>query len=74
MTTIVMVEAKNKVEVAFDSKVSNGYSHNELEQPKVFTSQGITYGVAGAVGLANLLEDISVKPPEASLTGKDVDR
>lgn len=74
MTTIVMVEKKGSVDIAFDSKVSNGYSHNELEQPKVFSSQGITYGVAGAVGLANLLEDISVKAPASSLTGKEVDR
>lgn len=74
MTTIVMVEKKNGVEVAYDSKVSNGYSHDELEQPKVFSSQGITYGVAGAVGLANLLESITVQPPEKDSIPKEVDQ
>lgn len=74
MTTIVFKETPSKVEIAFDSKVSGGGGHDELEQPKVFTTYGITYGIAGAVGLANLMESISVKPPEKGLSGTEMDQ
>lgn len=72
MTTIVMVEKPDSVEIAWDSKVSTGYSHEELEQEKVFEASGIIYGVAGALRVANIIEGLEVKPPEG-LTGKDVD-
>lgn len=72
MTTIVMVEKPTEVQIAWDSKVSRGYSHEELEQEKVFTASGITYGVAGAVRVANILEGLDVKPP-VGLKGVEVD-
>lgn len=72
MTTIVMVEKPNLVQIAWDSKVSRGYSHEELEQEKVFEASGITYGVAGEVRVANILESLDVKPPQG-VEGKAVD-
>lgn len=66
MTTIVFIEKENHVEVAYDSKVSHGYSHNELEGHKVFESAGILYGVAGAVSVANIIEGLEIKPPKTS--------
>lgn len=72
MTTIVMVEKPDRVDIAWDSKVSSGYSHEELEQEKVFEASGITYGVAGAVRVANILEGLDVKPPQG-VEGKGVD-
>lgn len=67
MTTIVMLEKDDHVEVAFDSKVSAGYSHGELEQNKVFESSGILYGVAGNVSVANIIEGLDIKPPKTSV-------
>ena len=72
MTTIVMVEKPNRVDIAWDSKVSRGYSHEELEQEKVFEASGITYGVAGALRVLNIIEELDVKPP-VDLEGKAVD-
>ena len=66
MTTIVMVEKDDHVEVAYDSKVSAGWSHAELEQEKVFESSGILYGVAGDVSVANIVEGLDIKPPKSS--------
>lgn len=67
MTTIVFVEKPDHVEVAFDSKVSSGYSHSELEQAKVFESSGILYGVAGNLSVANIIEGLDIKPPKTSV-------
>lgn len=66
MTTIVMVESGDHVDVAFDSKVSAGFSHAEMEQSKVFEASGILYGVAGALSVANAIEGTSVKPPKTN--------
>lgn len=74
MTTIVMVEKKNRVEIAFDSKVSSGHSTDSLEQPKVFKNNGIVYGVAGAVRFANEIELVNVQPPAEDVTGSDLDK
>lgn len=67
MTTIVMLEKDDHVEVAFDSKVSTGWSHAELEQSKVFESSGILYGVAGNLSVANIIEGLDIKPPKSSV-------
>ena len=72
MTTIVFVEENGKIDVAYDSKASMGYSHVETESNKVFESSGIIYGVAGAVSVANLLESMDVKPPKDK-TGRELD-
>lgn len=71
MTTIVFVEKKDHIEVAYDSKVSLGYSHAEMENNKVFESSGIIYGVAGALNVANVIEGMDVKPPKG-LNGNDL--
>lgn len=74
MTTIVMVEKKGKVEIAFDSKVSYGDATDSLEQPKVFKNNGIVYGVAGAVRFANEVELVNVQPPAKNVVGTNLDR
>lgn len=73
MTTIVFVEKPDHVEVAYDSKVSMGYTHSELEQQKVFESHGILYGVAGALSVANIIEGLEIKPPKTSIPS-EIDR
>lgn len=73
MTTIVFVEKPNRVEIAFDSQVSSGYSHEELEQPKVFTVGPVTIGVAGAVGFANLVSDLHFPEHPKEMTDAETD-
>lgn len=73
MTTIVMVEKPDGVQIAWDSKVSWGYSHQEIEQEKVFEASGITYGVAGLVRVSNVLEEMDVKPPSPNLSNRETD-
>lgn len=73
MTTIVFVEKPTGVVMAWDSKVSAGYTHQELDQEKVFQSQGIWYGVAGDVSIANIIETMDVKPPSKDMLPREQD-
>lgn len=62
MTTIIAVETDAGVQIACDSMASGG-DKIDLEQPKVFTNNGVTYGVAGTVLYLNQLRHTELPPP-----------
>lgn len=74
MTTVVFVEKPNRVEIAYDSKVSMGHFQQELDgRGKVFTVGPVTFGVAGSLGFLNEVAEIHV-PPIQPMTANETDR
>lgn len=74
MTTILAVETKNKVTIAFDDKVSGGNTQPDTSVDKVFTNThaGIVLGVAGLLKVARTL--MYAKLPAMKEDDWDVDR
>lgn len=74
MTTIVMKEMKNDVAIGYDSQVT-GYSKTELGQGKVFVNNGVVYGVAGRLLMANEIRHAHMPtPPPVGTPVSEVDR
>lgn len=73
MTTVVFVERADRIEIAFDSKVSAGYAVEELEQKKAFKVGPVTFGVAGSLGFLNALASQNI-PPMPRMTKDETDR
>lgn len=73
MTTVVFVEKADRIEIAFDSKVSYGFSVKELEQKKVFKIGKVYLGVAGSLGFLNLLSSQHI-PDHPPMTKAETDR
>lgn len=71
MTTILMRETKNDVQIAYDSQCT---SHDafELEREKVFVNNGIIFGVAGLLLLNPELQHAQLPsiPQDPNLTDK----
>lgn len=74
MTTIVMKEFPDRIEVAFDSKVSNGYSFWELKEPKVAEVNGMWFGVAGRLRALQAIHHMSLNPPAKDVKGEELTR
>lgn len=63
MTTIVMRKLEDRIEVAFDSKVSNGHTFWELKENKVAEVNGMYFGVAGRLRALNAIHHMTLNPP-----------
>lgn len=72
MTTIVMKQGTNKVEVAFDSKVSDGRTYSELVEPKVAEVNGMWFGVAGRLRVLNAVHHMDLNPPAKDVKGEEL--
>lgn len=72
MTCIVFVEHPDGVSIGFDSKVSWGYEHADLEQTKVFVNGEIIFGCAGDMLDANILRYAEL--PALAPNTWDIDR
>jgi ATP-dependent protease HslVU (ClpYQ) peptidase subunit len=71
MTTIVAVETKKGVVFGSDTQVTSGAESENLAHAKFFTNNGITFGVAGAAELIQILKYLDLDAVPASV---DVDR
>lgn len=67
-----MVEHADGVSIGFDSKVSYGWEHADLEQPKVFANGEVVFGCSGAVLDANVIKYADL--PALAPDNWDVDR
>lgn len=74
MTTVVFVERKDRIEIAFDSKVSAGYAVEELEQKKAFKVGPVTFGVAGSLGFLNALASQNIPQFQTTMSKQETDR
>lgn len=72
MTTILAVKSKGKVEIAFDSKVSNGYTFWELKEDKVAEVNGMFFGVAGRLRALNAVHNMDLNAPDKNLSEKEL--
>lgn len=73
MTTIVMRKGPRSIEVAYDSKVSNGYTHWELKDNKVENVNGMYIGVAGRLRVLNAVHhQLGLNPPNPDVRGLEV--
>lgn len=74
MTTVVFIEHRNSVEVAYDSKVSMGSRQQELAGlGKVFKVGPVTFGGAGALGFLNAVSEMHI-PALQPMTDEETDR
>src|SRR4051812_27392917 len=67
-----MVESDHGVTIGFDSKVSYGWEHADLEQPKVFTNGEIVFGCSGNILDANVIKYADL--PALAPDNWDIDR
>jgi ATP-dependent protease HslVU (ClpYQ) peptidase subunit len=72
MTTILALESEHGVTIGFDSKVSYGWEHADLEQPKVFTNGELVFGCSGALLDANVIKYADL--PALAPDNWDIDR
>lgn len=72
MTTIVMRKFKNRIEVAYDSKVSNGMTFWELKEDKVSEVNGMYFGVAGRLRALNAIHNMDLNPPKKDVVGAEL--
>lgn len=72
MTTIIAIEHENGVTFGFDSKVSYGSEHADLEGSKVFANGEVVFGICGAVLDANIFRYAEL--PKLDAHEWDIDR
>lgn len=74
MTTVVAVERNGDVEFAADSQVSAGWRKSPNSFTKVFSNNGVVFGFAGSVRIANLLKWFDCPEPPKSKKVDDLER
>jgi len=72
VTTIIAIETDEGLTFGWDSQITAGWHIYEGEMPKVFTNNGIIFGVAGAVLDASVIRQANLPSPDDA--GWDIDK